>query len=314
MKIIAFGTLKGGTGKTSTLFNLGGLLAEQHKVLLIDADPQFNLTSNAGISVTYKGLRTLKDVFEGSAAADDIIYKSPIPQLPNLDIIPSSIQLTATELNIVNFAGREQILRNFIQDNSDRLQEYDYIFIDTNPNLGMINQNVFNAADAIVLVSDVSFNSITGAEFFIALWESIRQRLRKPENVAALLLNNSDGRLKLAKELLAYVQGNEQLRHLLLQNVLPTSVQVKNTELDHKPINILEGDTTANREAVERVRTAFIGVLNELKERGYCNVKNAKSLYGKFSRFGGQRGSSCRLSPTSCRNGFNHAPAFRNRD
>ena len=188
MKIIAFGTLKGGTGKTSTLFNLGGLLAEHHKVLLVDADPQFNLTSNAGVSVTNMGLRTLKDVFEGNVTAREAIYKSPIKALSNLDIIPSSIQLTATELNIVNFAGREQILSNFVFDNRDTLQEYDYILIDTNPNLGMINQNVFNAADAIVLVSDVSFNSITGAEFFIALWESIRERLRKPDNVAGLLL------------------------------------------------------------------------------------------------------------------------------
>ena len=268
MKIIAFGTLKGGTGKTSTLFNLGGLLAENHKVLWIDADPQFNLTSNAGVSVTNKDLRTLKDVFEGSVTAEDVIYKHPIQRLPNLDIIPSSIQLTATELNIVNYAGREQIFNNFILDNRDVLQDYDYILIDTNPNLGMINQNVFNAADAIILVSDVSFNSITGAEFFIALWQSIRDRLRKPDNVAALLLNNSDGRLRLPKELIAYVQGNEQLRHLLLQQTLPTSIQVKNTELDHKPINILEGETTANREAIERVRAAFSGVMNELQEKG----------------------------------------------
>ena len=268
MKIIAFGTLKGGTGKTSTLFNLGGLLAEQHKVLFIDADPQFNLTTNAGVYVSGRDLRTLKDVFEDSAIAEDVIYQHPISEFPNLDIIPSSIELTATELKIVNAAAREQILLNFIKDNSDRLQEYDYILIDTNPNLGMINQNVFNAADKIILVSDVSFNSITGAEFFITLWETVRQQLRKPENVAALLLNNSENRTTLPDELRAYVQANERLQHLLLEGSIPTSKQVKNTELKHKPINILQGDTTANREAVERVRAAFIGVLNELKERG----------------------------------------------
>jgi chromosome partitioning protein len=268
MKIIAFGTLKGGTGKTSTLFNLGGLLAEQHKVLFVDADPQFNLTANAGVSVNQMGLRSLQDVFEGSATAEDVIYKHPIPELYNLDIIPSSIQMTATELNIVNYAGREQIFNNFILDNSDTLQKYDYILIDTNPNLGMINQNVFNAADAIILVSDVSFNSITGAEFFIALWKSIWQRLRKTDNVAALLLNNSDSRMKLPRDLIAYISSKEDLRHLLLQNTLPTSIQVKNTELDHKPINILEGDTTANREAIERVRGAYTAVLDELKGKG----------------------------------------------
>ena len=268
MKILAFGTLKGGTGKTSTLFNLGGLLAEQHKVLFVDADPQFNLTSNAGVSVTQLGLRSLQDVFEGSATAEDVIYKQPIAELPNLDIIPSSIQMTATELNIVNYAGREQIFNNFVLDNSDILQKYDYILIDTNPNLGMINQNVFNAADAIILVSDVSFNSITGAEFFISLWKSIWQRLRKTDNVAALLLNNNDSRMKLPRELIAYVQKHGALGSLLLRSTLPASIQVKNTELDHRPINILEGKTSAERTAIDFVKAAYIGVLSELKERG----------------------------------------------
>ena len=268
MKIIAFGTLKGGTGKTSTLFNLGGLLAEQHRVLLIDADPQFNLTSNAGVFVNTKGLRTLKDVFEGNVTAEEVIYKHPIPALPNLDIVPSSIELTATEINIVNLAGREQILHNFILDNSDELQEYDYILIDTNPNLGMINQNVFNAADKIILVSDVSFNSITGAEFFLFLWEPIRERLRKPENVAALLLNNGDDRTTLPKELRSYVEQNGKLGHMLLRTAIPMSKQVKNTELSHLPINVLQGDTTQKREAITNVRAAFVNVLTELQERG----------------------------------------------
>jgi chromosome partitioning protein len=268
MKIIAFGTLKGGTGKTSTLFNLGGLLAEHHKVLLVDADPQFNLTANVGVSVRSKGLRTLKDVLEENITAEDVIYKAPIAALPNLDIIPSSIQLTATEINIVNIPAREQLLNNFFLDNSDILQQYDYILIDTNPNLGTINQNVFCAADSIILVSDISMNSITGAEFFLALWGTMNNRLRKPENVTALLLNNSDSRMNLPRDLIAYIQENEGLRHLLLQNVIPSNIQVKNTELDHQPINLLQGGNTAQREAIERVKTAFLSVIAELQERG----------------------------------------------
>ena len=267
MKIIALGTLKGGTGKTSGIFNLGGLLAQNHRVLWIDADPQFNLTSNAGVAVTSEGLRTLKDVFEGSATAEQVICRQPIPELPNLDIIPSSIQLTATEINIVNLAGREQIFNNFILDNRATLEQYDYILIDTNPNLGMINQNVFFAADSILLVSDISANSIQGAEFFIALWETVRRQLRKPENVAALLLNNSDNRMKLPNELIAYIRENADLQDLLLKTVIPSNIMVKNTELDHKPINLLEGDNTAQRDTIKRVETAFLGVIDELKER-----------------------------------------------
>jgi len=114
----------------------------------------------------------------------------------------------------------------------------------------------------------VSFNSITGAEFFISLWKSIWQRLRKMDNVAALLLNNNDSRMKLPKELIGYVQKQDALGPLLLQNTLPASIQVKNTELDHKPINILGGKTTADRTAIDYVRAAYTAVLGELKERG----------------------------------------------
>jgi len=197
IKKIAFGTLKGGPGKTATLFNTVGVLAETELVLAVDADPQFNLTTNAGIDVTDPNIKTLRDVFENGATAEEVIIKSPISELPNLDILPSSIQLTATEIKIVNLGGREQIFNNFLIDNIDYLKKYKYIFFDTNPNLGMINQNIFNAADSIVLVSDISSNSIMGAEFFIALWETIRWQLRKSDNVAALILNNADFRTTL---------------------------------------------------------------------------------------------------------------------
>jgi len=271
MKIIAFGTLKGGTGKTSTLFNIAGLLAQQHKVLMIDADPQFNLTTDAGISMERmesRGLRTLRDVFEDGATAEEVIYQQPIKVLPNLDIIPSSIQLTATEINIVSLAGREQLFNNFVLDNSDTLQDYDYILVDTNPNCGMINQNMFYAADSIILISDISFNSIQGAEFFMGLWETIRRPLRKPDNVAALILNNCDMRMNLPKDLIGYIKNNDSLRPLLVNSVLPASIHVKNTELDHMPINFLVGKDTASREGIERVKAAYIAVLDELKEKG----------------------------------------------
>ena len=143
MKIITIGTLKGGTGKTSTLYNLSSLLAEQFKILLIDVDPQCNLSLNAGVDVTATNLKTVKNIFEGNVNAEEVIFKKPMDCIPNLDIIPSSIQLTATEINIVSQAGREQILNNFLLDNNDYLSQYDYIMIDTNPSMSIINQNSF---------------------------------------------------------------------------------------------------------------------------------------------------------------------------
>ena len=106
-----------------------------------------------------------------------------------MDIICSSIQLTATEMQLVSRAGREQILKNYIDDNIKFFREYDYVIIDTNPSMGIINQNAFYVADNILLVTDVSYNGIQGAELFMYLWEKARNDLRKADNISAFFIN-----------------------------------------------------------------------------------------------------------------------------
>ena len=260
MKTITVGTLKGGTGKTASLFNLGGLLAEENRVLFIDCDPQTNLSLNCGIDITVPGLKTIVDVFEKGAAAETVIYRNPIKELPNLDIIPSSIRLTATELQLVSQAGRENILRNFILDNREALEGYGYLLMDTNPSMGIVNQNAFLAADSVFLVSDVSLNGIQGVELFLELWATARQQLRKEDNVKALLLNNFDKRIKLSSELVEYAEENEATKPLILKTVIPASVQVKNCEIEHRTINLLHKNSP--------VHEAYRGALREFGEKG----------------------------------------------
>jgi len=254
------GTLKGGTGKTATLFNLAGLLAEDYRVLLIDCDPQTNLSLNCGVDITVKNLKTIVDIFDDNSTAENVIFKNPIKELKNIDIIPSSIKLTATELQTVSKAGRENILKNYIIDNQKIFEKYDYILIDTNPSMGIINQNAFLAADSIILISDISLNGIQGTELFIELWANARKHLRKENNVNALILNNLDRRIKLSAELIEYCGENESTKNIILKSVIPSSVQVKNTEIEHRTINCFYKNSP--------VHEAYINVLKELKERG----------------------------------------------
>ena len=130
MKTIAFGTLKGGTGKTTVAFNIGGILAEDKKVLFIDVDPQSNLSDNAGIDTADQSGPTIRDVFEHptQVKAETVITKAPIEQLPNLDIIAGHIRLTATEFQMVAQAGRERVLQKWIDRNRDVLEQYVVIF------------------------------------------------------------------------------------------------------------------------------------------------------------------------------------------
>lgn len=261
MKIVAFGTLKGGTGKTTVAFNVGGILAEKHRVLFIDVDPQSNLSDNVGVDTTVQDGATIRDVFHDphTTKAEYVITKSPMEQLPNLDIIASHIRLTATELQLVATAGREKILQKWIERNKKVLQQYDYILIDTNPSMGIVNQNAFMSADSIILVSDVSKKAIQGAQLFTYLWGEACENLDVEDKTSALILNNCDSRIKLTRNIKEYYQDDEDFQKIVLDNMIPSRVDIKNTETSYLPINLTA--PTSDSCGV------FRAVVNELKER-----------------------------------------------
>lgn len=262
MKVIAFGTLKGGTGKTTVAFNIGGILAENHRVLFVDIDPQSNLSDNVGVDTTDQSGATIRDVFSNpnSARATDVITKCPMEELPNIDIIASHIRLTATELQLVAMAGRERILQRWIERNKVVLSMYDYIIIDTNPSMGIVNQNGFMAADKIILVSDVSNKAIQGAQLFTYLWGEACENLDITDKTSALILNNCDRRIGLTEDIKEYYRDDEDFGKLVVSTVIPSRVDIKSTEIRYLPINI----TAPNSDSCE----AFRSVVTELKDRG----------------------------------------------
>lgn len=247
MRVITFGTLKGGVGKTMLCFNIGGILAQLgNKVLIIDSDLQGNLTNNIGVDRTRRELLTLYDVYnpEGTPPApQDLIYKSPNPQIPNLDIIPGSIFLHRAELRLASVSGRELVLRNYLEDNHEFFNRYNYILIDTNPSMSIVNQNAFVISDSILLVCDVSMNALEGAQLFMALWEESRTRLRLPDNIRALIVNDYDGRNRLSTDFLEYIRTDpdmEDIRRLMAETVIPRTVKITESELAAAPISLYD--------------------------------------------------------------------------
>lgn len=240
MKMVTTATLKGGTGKTVVAVNLAGLVAEHKRVLAIDFDPQCNLSDNLGIDTADQDIPSVRNIFENpNIDPRKIIIKSPIAELPNLDVIPSSLGLTDTEMQLVSRTGREQILGHYIEDHMDVFGEYDYIFADTNPSMGVINQNVFLAADSIILVSDISRKAVQGAQLFTYLWEKNRSNLRKEDNVKALIINNFDKRIGLSTNLVEFYKDDAEFWPVLIKQTVPNRVKMKDTELQYKPINVL---------------------------------------------------------------------------
>lgn len=261
MKVIAVGTLKGGTGKTTVSYNIAGVLAEDHRVLLIDIDPQCNLTNNTGVMVTDEDTFSCIDIFEAPVQdPENLVISSPIPALPNLDIIPSSIYLVATEVKISSKAARERILLNYIEDHRNFFEQYDYILIDTNPSMNIINQNAFLAADSIILVTDVDDNSRLGIHAFMYLWGEIRKDLRKNDNVAALIINKADVRTNLTDNMMEYCSTDEELSKILVPQIIHPKVVYAKAALERVPVNRYNGGENAAEEIRE--------VVNTLKERG----------------------------------------------
>ena len=272
MKIIAIGTLKGGTGKTTVLFNVAGVLAEKKKVLVIDLDPQCNLSGacNAKQNLDWRKLikkipvvilPSSRDIFENSSMPpEEMVVESPIPELPNLDIIPGNMLMTATEFTMVNRAARETVLRNYIEDNQEFFKQYDYILMDTNPSLGVINQNAFNAADSIVLVTDVGEDGIEGAGMFLYLWGEVCRGLRKKNNIDALIINRATRTINLTEELYEYCANDEFFGPLLVKDMIYEKVVYKEARMDHTPVNTIKKGT----EATIDVRN----VVDQLMERG----------------------------------------------
>ena len=264
MKIITMATLKGGAGKTVNLFNIAGILSETNNVLLIDVDPQCNLSNDCRIDVSDRDGYSVKDIFDNTPvrqpAAEELIVKAPIPDLERLDIIPSSILLFKTEQKMASRGDNTHILERYIERNRDTFNSYDYVLIDTNPSMSLVNINAFYAADSIILSTDVSNNGISGAELFCALWDEKREELEKEDNIEALIIGNNDRRSRLGQELFEFASDAGFSRDILLKTVIPQSKKIKDTEMRHSPINILY-----RSDALTQV---YRDIVNELKEGG----------------------------------------------
>ncbi len=266
-KKIAFATLKGGAAKTVNSFSISGILAEKSKVLIIDVDPQCNLTADCGINIINRNAYSIKYVFDNKPKdqpePEKIVVKSPIPELPNLDVITSSIDLFKTEKAMGTKGDRERILSKYMEKYKEFFDQYDYIIFDTNPSMSYININAFLIADSIVLCTDTSDNGLWGAEIFCELWDEERDELgMQDDNIAALIIANIDERTNFAKQLEEYAKRNKDFaaQEITLNSMIHTTVRLKETEREHKPINILYPKHTACLE--------YRAVVHELRKEG----------------------------------------------
>lgn len=218
-KAIAIFNQKGGVGKTTTNINLAACLAYiGKKILVIDIDPQGNTTSGMGISK--KGLRRTSYeilVVDGMDPRDTIMKTA----IENLDIIPASVQLAGAEVELVQLESREKRLKRAI----DQIKgDYDYIFIDCPPSLGLLTINSLTAVDSVLIPIQCEFYALEGVSQLMSTIEIVKKTLNTNLEIQGVLLSMFDGRTNLSMQVVQEVK--KYFRNKVYKTIIPRNVRL----------------------------------------------------------------------------------------
>lgn len=224
-KIIAIANQKGGTGKTTTASNLGSSLAcEGKKILLVDMDPQANLSMSFGIERPDELALSMHDILTYIIEDRDLPAESEyIQHGDRIDIIPSNINLSLTEINLRDEMGGERTLATLLEP---LREQYDYIIIDTNPYLGLLTINALAACDSVVIPVSPQLWSATGLTDLLKTILKVRKKINPRIEVEGILLTMCDERTNLFREAKNLIDEYYKGKITIFKSHIPTTVKV----------------------------------------------------------------------------------------
>ncbi len=227
-EVIAIANQKGEVGKTTTTFNLEVALAHAGKrILLVDSDPQGDLTTYIGIHDPDNIPVTLSTLMERSIKDEDINSKEAILKHDEgIDLIPSNLELSSMEVSLVNAMSREFTLRNCLSDIKDK---YDYVLIDCMPSLGMITINALACADKVIIPVQSEFLAEKGMSHLMNTVLKVRKQINPNLKVGGILLTMVDGRTNLSKDIANELRSTYGTVFKLFDSTIPRAVKVAET-------------------------------------------------------------------------------------
>jgi len=248
-RIIAMCNQKGGVGKTTTTINLGACLAEYgRKVLLVDFDPQGSLSVGLGVNPYEIDKSIYHLLMDRDVSVRDVVVKS---NLPGLDLLPSNIDLSAAEVQLVNEVAREQVLARGL---APAVADYDFIIIDCQPSLGLLTVNALTAANGVIVPMECEFFALRGTAMLIETIQKVQDRLNPGLEIDGLVATMYDARTVHSREVLARLV--EAFEDKVFHTAISRTVRFPETTVAGEPITTFapsSGGAYAYRELAKEV-------------------------------------------------------------
>jgi chromosome partitioning protein len=228
-RVLAMCNQKGGVGKTTSTINLGAALAETgRRVLLVDLDPQGALSVGLGVNPLQLDRTVYNLLMERDVSVDDVMLKTGVA---GMDLLPSNIDLSAAEVQLVNEVAREQTLRRALEP---VLEDYDVVLMDCQPSLGLLTVNALTAADGVIIPLECEYFALRGVALLLQTVEKVRERLNPQLEIEGLLATMYDSRTLHGREVLARLV--DAFGERVFHTVINRTVRFPETTVAGEPI------------------------------------------------------------------------------
>ncbi len=231
-RVISVSNQKGGVGKTTTTVNVAAFIADRgRRVLIIDIDPQANAGYGVGVNAGEID-KTIYEVLIGSVPIRDAIIPTG---LPNLDLIPSNIHLAGAQMDLMDVEGKEFILRRAMQDIRE---QYDYVFVDCPPSLGILTLNSLVAADSVMIPLQCEYYALEGLSQLLRIIAMVQENLNRSLAIEGVVLTMYDSRTNLSQQVVSDVR--EYFSNKVFKTIIPRNVRLSEAPSFGKPIGLYD--------------------------------------------------------------------------